>query len=197
MMATLRDVLDVFGLDPERPVRVATCGYCGGARWRVAGDSWACVGCSGDITGPFSPERQAVFEAGRAPGFPWLRLRPWRCIVPQGAVALGEAGWRLFVSVATSADLDAAWRARARGDGIRGLSPTSDEVPGGAGSPAPRLFATGRWQVCLRCDGTCWWHDDLVGDLCAVCHPPPTASQRPWPASGHAGRGGEHFASER
>jgi hypothetical protein len=54
----------------------------------------------------------ALFAAAGAAGFPWVRLRPGV------AVARGEDGWRVFVGTASSADLDAARQALARGEGI-------------------------------------------------------------------------------
>jgi hypothetical protein len=75
--------------------------------------AWEC-----DLIGPLTADGQAVFDAAQGAGFPWLRLRPGAEIRPQGAVARGEAGWRLFCSTASAADLAAARRALPRGEGI-------------------------------------------------------------------------------
>jgi hypothetical protein len=62
---------------------------------------------------PLPAGHAEVFEAGRERGFPWLRLRPGH------AVGRGEDSWRAWLAGWVSpADLVAAHRALARGEGI-------------------------------------------------------------------------------
>lgn len=49
---------------------------------------------------------------------------------------------------------------------------TNGTGAGETGSPAVRSNPA---QRCLRCNGTLYWHDNIAGDRCATCEPPPAS----------------------
>jgi hypothetical protein len=115
-MTTVRDVLELFP-----GAALVTCTACGGSRWvpSEAGSGSVCATCGADAGSQvLSEDQRSLLAAAAAADCPWLRLHSWQGMVAQGAVAGDEAGWRLFVTTASPADLDAARYALARGAGL-------------------------------------------------------------------------------
>lgn len=117
---------------------------------------------------PIPTGHQALLDAARAVGFPWLRLRT-------GLVIAGdEDGWRACLEGFVSpADLGLARRLLAGGYGLGTRAGLGDAPPWRAGAWRTELavaFTSNLAQVCATCGGRCW-RRTRDGDLCASCHP--------------------------
>ena len=118
---------------------------------------------------PMPAGHVALFEAGRAAGFPWLRV--WGVVVGRGKDA-----WRAWLCHWVSpGGLACARAALARGMGL-------------AAPPAGDGIAPPRWRANLEADSPewtssaaqtcCWcggqrWRRTGDGDECVACHPTP------------------------
>jgi hypothetical protein len=118
---------------------------------------------------PMPAGHVALFEAGRAAGFPWLRV--WGVVVGRG-----EDAWQAWLCHWVSPGALACARAAlARGMGL-------------AAPPAGDGIAPPRWRANLEADSPewtssaaqtcCWcggqrWRRTGDGDECVACHPTP------------------------
>jgi hypothetical protein len=123
---------------------------------------------------PIPAGHQALFDAARATRFPWLRIRDGV------AVAGDEDGWRAWLEGFVSpADLIAAHRALARGEGIVTRTTAGDvpvSPPSSWREELPATFTSSPAQTCSRCGGR-EWQRMPDGDVCVAC--PPLVPCRP------------------